>query len=168
MKNLFKVIALAVIVFLLSASANAQKFGHINFQQLVQLMPETNTAQESLQTFGAQLEEQNTVMQKELQSKSQEYVAEMESMTTAVRQAKESEIQSLQQRIQAFQVSAQEELQKREGELLKPIVDKAKKALSDVAKENGLLYVFDVNGLLYYSSESIDLLPMVKSKLGLK
>jgi outer membrane protein len=56
--------------------------------------------------------------------------------------------------------------------MLKPIIDKAKKAVEDVGKEKGLIYVFDVSGelgtILYHSNESVDVLPLAKAKLGIK
>lgn len=164
----FKRIALVVAVLAISVAANAQKFGHINFQQLISVMPESATAQETLKSFVAELEGQHAEMQKEYQSKSQEYVAQMEGMTAAVRQAKESDLMALQQRIQTFGQGAQMEVQQKEQEILQPIFEKARDAVEGVAKEQGLLYVFEVNGLLYHSAESVDLLPLVKTKLGIQ
>jgi outer membrane protein len=168
MKQTFKLIALVAVILTLSFSANAQKFGHINFQQLIQVMPESIAAQETLKQFAAELEGQYTAMQQELQTKSQEYVAQMEGMTATIRQAKESDLQALQQRIQTFGQGAQQEVQQKEQEILAPIFEKARTALSEVAKEQSLLYVFEVNGLLYHSAESVDMFPLVKTKLGVQ
>ena len=46
---------------------------------------------------------------------------------------------------------------------------KADKAIKDVAKEQGFTFVFDI-GVLYYFDEkkSINMLPLIKTKLGLK
>ncbi|HNQ38924.1 MAG TPA: OmpH family outer membrane protein, partial [Prolixibacteraceae bacterium] len=77
-----------------------------------------------------------------------------------------------QQRIQNFSQVAQQQLQQKQAEMLRPIFEKAQKAVADVAKEKGLIYVFDVSGelgtVLYRSNESLDLLPLVKTKLGIK
>ena len=58
----------------------------------------------------------------------------------------------------------------KEGELLQPIIEKAKKAIDDVAAENGFLYVFDMSmgAILYNSDQSVDLMPLVLKKLGVK
>ena len=80
----------------------------------------------------------------------------------------ESEIMDLQQRIQSFQASAQEQLQMKEQDLLQPIIDKAKKAIEDVAKENGYTYIFDSGlGVLLYMPEGDDVKALVKTKLGI-
>ncbi len=54
--------------------------------------------------------------------------------------------------------------------IVKPCVPKSRKGIEVVAKESGLLYVFDVSSkvVLYKSNQSIDLLPLVKTKLGIK
>jgi outer membrane protein len=84
------------------------------------------------------------------------------------RDAKVTEIQDMQQRIQNYSQTAQGQLQQKQAEVLKPVYDKAQKAIEDVAKEKGLLYVFEVNSLLYKSNESLDVLPLVKTKLGIQ
>jgi outer membrane protein len=60
-------------------------------------------------------------------------------------------------------------MQQKQGELLQPVFTKAEKAIEDVAKEKGLLYVFDIGPkvILYKSNESMDILPFVKTKLGI-
>ena len=64
--------------------------------------------------------------------------------------------------------TAQESLAKKENEILKPIIDKAKKAINDVAKEKGYDYILDTGlGMVLYASDSEDILPLVKKKLGL-
>jgi outer membrane protein len=91
------------------------------------------------------------------------------NVTDAIRQAKEADIQSLQERITTFQQQAQENLQKEESKQFQPVVEKARKAIGEVAKEQGMLYVFEVNSVLYFNAaQSVDMMPLVKTKLGLK
>ena len=60
-------------------------------------------------------------------------------------------------------------LQEKEKELLQPIIDRAKQAIAEVAKENGYTYIFDTSaGTLLYQQDSDDILALVKKKLGLK
>lgn len=172
MRHFLSVITFSLLLFVgASASAQTLKFGHIEFQGLIQSMPERDVAQKAMAKMQADLESQLGVMQKEYQTKGQEYVAlvKQANLTEAIRQAKEADIQSLQERITTFQQQAQENLQKEESKQFQPIVEKARKAIGEVAKEQGLLYVFEVNQLIYYNTaQSIDMLPLVKTKLGLK
>jgi outer membrane protein len=50
---------------------------------------------------------------------------------------------------------------------MQPIMDKARKAIEAVGKENGYQYIYDAAGLLY-AQDSDNVLPLVKAKLGLK
>jgi outer membrane protein len=74
MRNIFKVIMFAALLFAGSISAQTLKFGHIDFQQMLQAMPERETAQKAMQKLQTDLESQLATMQKELQDKGKEYV----------------------------------------------------------------------------------------------
>jgi len=147
--------------------AQTLKFAHIDSQALVQAMPETTAAQKTLEQQAKGLEDQLASMQKEFQTKLAEYTQKADSLTDIVRSAKEEDLQNLQQRIQTFNQSAQQKLQQKQAELMQPIFDKANQTIEVVAKEQGVIYVFDSNAVLYKSNQSIDLLPLVKTKLGI-
>ncbi len=172
MRHFLSVITFSLLLFVgASASAQTLKFGHIDFQGLISTMPEREVAQKAMAKMQTDLESQLAVMQKEYQTKGQEYVAlvKQANVTDAIRQAKEADIQSLQERITTFQQQAQENLQKEESKQFQPVVEKARKAIGEVAKEQGMLYVFEVNSVLYYNTaQSTDMMPLVKAKLGLK
>ena len=91
-------------------------------------------------------------------------------MSDLIREAKASEIQEMQVRLQNFAQTAQQDLQQQSMVLIQPVMDKARKAIEEVAKENGLIYVFDMSqgNPVYASEESLDMLPLVKAKLGLE
>jgi outer membrane protein len=172
MRHFLSVITFSLLLFVgASASAQTLKFGHIDFQGLIATMPEREVAQKAMAKMQTDLESQLAVMQKEYQTKGQEYVAlvKQANVTDAIRQAKEADIQSLQERITTFQQQAQENLQKEESKQFQPVVEKARKAIGEVAKEQGMLYVFEVNSVLYFNAaQSTDMMPLVKTKLGLK
>ena len=170
MRNFLKVIVFCSVFFAGGLSAQTLKFGHIDFQQLLSVMPEREAAKTALEKVQSDLESKLQTMQKEYGEKGKEYVAlaQAKDANEALVKAKQDEVQSLQERIQAFQQTAQESLQKEESKLFQPVIEKARKAITEVAKEQGLLYVFEANGVLYHSEQSIDLAPLVKAKLGLK
>ena len=129
-------------------------------------MPGRDTAQTILQKEAAEIESTLKTMQGELEKISNEYMQKQAEWTELIRNTKRSEIQDMQNRIQGFYENAQKQLQERETELTKPIVDRAKKAIEDVAREGGYTYIFDGASLLY-SQDSEDIMPQVKKKLGL-
>ncbi len=162
------IVALAGMGF--TVQAQNLKFGHINSQELLKAMPENDSAQAQLQRFAQQLQDQMDELQVEFNKKLQDYQSQQDQLTDLIRKTKEQELANLQKNIQDFQTAAQQEMQKKQQELLQPIIDKANNAIKEVARENGFIYIFDTAGglILYYSEKSVDILPMVKKKLGIE
>jgi len=170
MKKLFKVALLAVGILFTGNFAKAQtKLGYINFQALVIQMPEYKTIKTQIDAYSKQFIDQLTVMQSELQSKGQVFEKTQATMTDAVRSAKQTELQDLQKRIQDYNTNAQQQVDAKTNELSKPMIDKARAAITEVAKEKGCAYVLDSGQTtLIVSPEGDDLIAAVKIKLGLK
>ena len=164
-----KRITIAMAVMLVALAVNAQKFGHITAEQLLQVMPEYDSAQIKIQdlrqTYDLELER----IQVEINKKIEEYTQSEATMSALIKEAKASEIQEMQVRLQNFAQTAQQDLQQQSMTMIQPVMDKARKAIEEVAKEKGLLYVFDMSqgNPVYASEESLDMLPLVKAKLGL-
>jgi len=164
---------LTVLVFLtLAFGANAQtqsKFGHINFGRLYSQMPGQDSIVNIYETYAKGLQNQLGAMQAELESKFTEYQANQATWSNIIRQTKEREIQDMQTRMEEFNQQAQQDLVDKENELTAPIIEKARKAIQDVAKENGYTYIFNsTDGLLLYATPSDDVMPLVKKKLGIE
>lgn len=167
-KKVASVFLFAILVTTAAVAQTKGKMGHIDSNKLLELMPEKNTAQTKLQDFAKQLQDQLIAMQNEYDTKVGDYQKNQSTYSDLIKQTKAKEIGDLEQRIAAYQQSAQEELEKKQAELLQPIIDKAKKAIQDVAKEQGYSYVFDSSiGVLLYFPDTDDILPLVKTKLGL-
>jgi outer membrane protein len=151
------------------ANAQSLKFGHINSTDLLSMMPEIKVADSTLQSFGKSLENQLKTMTNEYQSKIADYRANEATMAEPVKQARAQEIGDLEQRIQEFQDSAQQSIQKKKEELYSPVVKKAEDAIKAVAEEKKYSYIFDTSvGVVLFAQESDDIMPAVKGKLGLK
>lgn len=168
MKHLFRILLLTGLLFSFSG-LSAQKFGHIDFAKLFQVMPGQDTIQQKYRQYADGLRAQMEAMQTEWETKIADYQSKVGTMTDIIKRTKEKELQDLQARIEAFQQQASQDLQAKEAELTSPLIERAKKAINDVAKENGFTYVFNsAEGLLLVSPPADDLLPLVKKKLGIK
>lgn len=162
-------IILLVALAGITSNTQAQKLGHINSQELLMLMPERATIETEIQNHAKQLESQLLAMQRELETKYQDFQAKESMMTEAIRNDKIKELTGLEQRLNEFQASAQEDLQKKEQELTDPLIAKAKTAIDEVAKENSYTYIFDSATFLYVDETTAeDITPLVKKKLGLE
>lgn len=169
-----KIVFYSIALFLMIAVSTplfAQgkvKLGHINSNELMEMMPGRDTAQIQLEAYAKSLEDQLKVMSNEFDTKYQEYLANEATYLEPVKQAKQQELVDLQDRISEFQTQAQKLLSDKESELIQPLIDKAKTAIDEVAKENGYTYIFDTGiGALIYYQDSDDIMSMVKAKLGI-
>ena len=165
-------ITLLMIVIAVSTAAMAQKgvkIGHINSNDLLTAMPERATVQKDLEDYASQLKVTLDAMRKEYETKVGEFQSKQDVMTDIIKDNKIKEITDLEKRITEFQQTAEADLQKKEQTLLQPIIDKAKTAINDVAKENSYTYILDSSvGVVLYSVEGDDILPKVKKKLGIE
>jgi len=161
-----------VALFVAATNVNAQnlKFGHINSQELLISMPERDSAESKLKRYAQDLQDQIETLGVEYNKKAQDYLQKKATYTDAIREMKEKELNELQQRAQEFEQTAQQDYQRMQGELMKPIMDKANEAIKKVAKANAFTYVFDLatGAVVYFSEQSVDILPLVKKELGIK
>jgi outer membrane protein len=171
MKNILKLfIVLAVAFSATQVSAQkTQKLGHIDFAKLYEMMPGQDSIRTAFNAYQEQLQTQFQAMQTEYDTKLNEYQTNLATMSNIIKQTKEKEIVDLQRRIQEFQQTAQEDLQAKETELTAPVIEKARNAVKDVAKENGYNFILNsTEGLVLYTEPADDIMPLVKKKLGLK
>jgi len=163
-----KKLALITLLGILSISSYSQKFGHINSQEILSIMPQINSIEGKLQDHIKQLESQLASMESEFQAMYQEYVENQESYDDLTKQDKEAEIRSLELRIQQFQQNAQKSIQQKQEEELEPILKQVNDAIKKVAEKGKYTYILDSSvGVLLYANESENILEKVKDELGL-
>ena len=166
MKKILLTIVVSLAVILTTQSQS--KFGYLNSNELLAMMPESLSMQEELQTYAKGLESQLTAMQAEYEKKIVEYQQNETTYTDIIKEDKIREIESIQQRVVEFQKNAQQSLSEKEAELFIPIREKAMKAIDEVAEEGKFTFIFDPgSGSFLYAAESENIINLVKSKLGL-
>ena len=165
MKQMKKVV-LAALFTLGVASTQAQDIAHINFEEIVAAMPEAKTMQTDIEKLGKTYEAEIKAATTALQAKYQRYESEQASKTPEENQQRALEVQQEQAKIQQLQGTAAQELQKKQAELLDPIVKKAQEAVKAYAKEKGIKYVLDQKSLVL--AEGTDITGAIKTKLGVQ
>lgn len=167
-----KLVLLMASLLALGGTMNAQsgaKFGYIDSRELLQAMPEITKADEELQAYAKTFQEQLSAMGREYEKKIQEYQATEKTMSEAVREVKQKEIMDLQNRIESTNQSATEKVEKKKQDLYAPILERADKAIKEVASEQNFDYIFDASsGALLHANESSNIIADVKKKLGIQ
>ena len=160
---------LILISLLFSGSVLVQaqpKFGHINIEEVVHLMPARDSAMLVYQKYVAEMQEVYEGIQVEYRTKMNEYQQKSASWTATILESKERELYDIQQRLEQYGQSASQEMQTMQSALFTPLYNDAKEAVQNVAKEFGLIYVFDSVGMPYIDEEqSINLMDRVKAAL---
>ena len=163
MKSLF----VAIMLFVGATSfVNAQtNIAHIDTQALAESMPEMKAAQSQLEKLQRTYDTEIKTLSKEFETKLKQYEVEAESKTAEVNAKRAEEVQGMQANINAYRQGAMEDLQKKQEDLIAPILEKARTAIQKVGRSQGYEYVLDSSSLLL--AEGKDLLVDVKKELGI-
>ncbi len=170
MRKIFAFAIVTALTFGVSGViAQSYKFGHIDSQEILKVMPDMDSAQAKITNYAESLQAQIEELQVEFNKKYQDYLQKRSTFTDAIREMKEKELTDMQQRAQEYQQVAEQDYQRYQAETMKPVIDKADAAIKKVAKANGFTYIFDTSSgvLLYFSEQSIDITPLVKKELGI-
>lgn len=169
MKRITRLMVTALLMALSFGTMAQNKFGHIDFAELYGIMPGQDSVKLKYDAYKKTLQDQLNKMQAEYENKVNEYNRTIAIAPEPVANSMKEEIADMEDRIMRFQQDAQNSLADKEEQLTAPIIDAARKAVEDVAKENGYTYVFNSSGgLLLYAKESDDVMPLVKKKLGIQ
>ena len=168
MKHLKSLLLAATLILSASLTLQAQsKVAHINTQELVESMPDMKSAKSELEKLAKTYETDIQAMATELQNKITQYDAESSTKTDEENGKRLQEVQSMEQSIRQYQAQAQQVLQKKELDLLRPITEKAKNAILKVGNAQGFDYVLDSSqGQGVIMANGKDLLTDVKTELG--
>lgn len=145
----------------------AQKFGHINAQQVMNDMPEFVKARGELEATAKQYENDLKAMREELQRKSDEYDKTKSTMNATKQKETEASLQSMYEKVQQTYQDNSQSLQKAQQEKMQPITTKLVNAIQAVGKAGGYVYIMDVSAGIPYISETLseDVTAKVKSEL---
>jgi outer membrane protein len=156
MKNILTTIFLAGLLLLsmTSFSQTTLKIGHVDLTKIMESLPERDTAAAVLERETKEVQstyDEMTVVYNKLLD---DYDKGKSTYSEIIRKTKETELLDKEKRIQEFEQNAQTNLQKRNSELVQPILDKVLKAVDKVAAENGFTYILDVSkGSVIYTSK---------------
>ena len=166
MRKLKSLLLVAILTLGMSGVANAQKVGHVVYERVIENMPETRALQVELAKITKTYKDDIDGMKKKLDDKIQKYTAEQAQQTEDTNKQRAQEVQVDNSRVQQAEQAAYQDIQEKQNNKLAPIIEKARKAISEVAKAKQILYVLDGSagrGLLVADGEN--LYDAVKAKL---
>ena len=175
MKLIRKIAFLAFAFFVIMASGNPlaaqNKYGHLNYGNLLEQVPEVASGNKELETYRNQLiaKGQERAKKWETDVVAYQQKAQAGEMTALQMKQTEEALGKEQKAIAALEQEVIQKVSKKRDEILKPIVDKIDVAIQAVGKENGYSMIFDssIYNFVLSADDSDDVMPLVKKKLGI-
>ena len=159
-----------MILMLAPIAAMAQKFGHVNSQEVIQAMPEYTKAKTEIEALAQQYEADLKSMQEEMTKKLKDYEANAKTLPDNIKQRRETELQEMDQKIRQSYQDNQQALAQAQQEKMQAITTKVIDAIKQVGQAGGYVYIMDNAGGIPYISTTLstDFTAQVKAKLGIK
>lgn len=165
-----KIFLLLAVVCSLSVSAQTLKVGLVDVNAVMSVLPATQAAQTKLQETQKKYETEYGALRDELAKQYEEIQNMKEDELPAIRERKMRAFADNQQKLQVFEEQIMQDMQKKQAELMNPILTDIRNAIESVGKENGYSLIQDNSQqvTLFYASPVEDVTPLVKAKLGVK
>ena len=165
MKQIKTLLIAAILFFGANQTINAQaKTAHVDVSEIMAKMPAMIDAQKQLEKLSGTYDANYKKMVEEYQTKLKKYDSESATVTEAVNGERSKEVQDMQKRIVDFRDNAQKELQQKESDIVKPLMDKVRTSIQKVGKAKGFQYILDGSTLLL--ADGPNLTADVKKDLG--
>lgn len=165
--NVISWLICAAAFLLAPASHGAEAIGHVDFNELLTTMREYKEVKSKLDALIGERDRALKKMNDEFEQRRKQYQANESSLSDYEKFLQLQELRALQARADEYAEKAEGAYQLRQRELLKPLAERAKKAIDEVAKERGLSYVLDTTDttILFFSGGN-DISKLVQQKLG--
>ena len=163
-----KLLLVAAMLIPMLASAQTLKIGLVDMQGIFNVMPEKEAAEKQLAEVSKKYEAENEKLGEEMKRMYDEFQAMKEDELPAIKERKARELQDYNQKIQQFQQTAYNDLNKLNADLMGPIMQKIQTAVEAVGKEGSysLIQPKSTDIILYFGAPVEDISNQVKAKLG--
>ena len=165
MKQIKTLFIAAIFILGANQTINAQaKTAHVDVSEIMTKMPAVLDAQKQLDKLSTTYDADYKKMVEEYQGKLKKYEAEAATVTEVINGERSKEVQDMQKRIVDYRDNAQKELQQKESDIMKPLLEKVRASIQKVGKAKGFQYVLDGSSLLL--ADGPNLTADVKKDLG--
>lgn len=161
-------ILLAALLMFSASSAMAQKFASVKQSEIIQKLTIKDSTQQKLKTYYDELMEVAEGMNVEFQNKLADFQKNQASLSEVVRAQKEKDLQRLNASLEEFQQTSQQNIQLKQQELMAPIFEKYKAAVTKVGKEANYTVIFDADTQVFINESQVtNITDLVVKALGL-
>ena len=173
MRNKF-LIAIFALVTLATANVNAQqKIGYISLDYILAQMPEAKQVETELTATKTQYDNMYQSKVKDFQAKLADYEKNGSTMADVIKADREKELQGLQGSIEEFRQNSSTSLQKKQSQLLQPLLKKVEENMHATAKENGFAFVFNYDAgqgttpIVLHAPDDANISDLILKRMGI-
>jgi outer membrane protein len=168
-----KIILIAAIILSAVVVTNAQKFGFIDSEYIMENIPAYTAAQEQLNQLSSQYQKELESMHAEIEQMYQDFQAESVLLSDDMKRKREDVIISKEKDYKLLQrkyFGPEGDLFKKRQGLVKPIQDDIFNAVQEISTDGSYAVIFDKAGgtTLFFTNPRYDLSDQVLQKLGYK
>ena len=162
---------LTVLIATFALAANAQRFGYVDSNYILESIPEYQQKQNELDEISVQWQQEIEAMYAEIDRMYKDYQAEQILLTDDMKRKREEQIIEKEKEAKEKQKQRfgyQGDLFQKRQQFTKPIQDKVYAAIKEIADARGYAVIFDKAGTLtmLYTSAKYDLSEDVLDELG--
>ena len=168
-----KIVLTIAVIFTLLIAANAQKYGFIDSEYIMENIPAFTAAQEQLNQLSSQYQKELESMHSEVEQMYKDFQAESVLLSEDMKRKREDVIITKEKewkQLQRKYFGPNGDLFKKRQGLIKPIQDDIFNAVQEIATEGSYAVIFDKAGgtTLFFTNPRYDLSDQVLQKLGYK
>ncbi len=136
---------LLVSFIMLPISAQQMKIGYFSYNAVLKAMPDYLNATASIENLKKQYDTEIQMAQKDFNDKYENFIENQSGMADAIREKRQSELQSLLERNTAFKQESERLLAKAEEEALAPIRTKLDNAVRALGSERDFIAILNTD-----------------------
>ena len=173
MRNKFLIAIFAFIVLATSNINAQQKIGYISLDYILAQMPEAKQVETELTATKTQYDNMYQSKVKDFQAKLADYEKNGATMADVIKADREKELQGLQGSIEEFRQNSSTSLQKKQAQLLQPLLKKVEENMHASAKENGYAFVFNYDAgqgttpIVLHAPDDANISDLILKRMGI-
>lgn len=148
-----------------------QRFGYLSFSNIMESMPEYETAMKDLATLQAKYDEEAKRAEDEFNQKYIELLEGQKGFPENILRKRQAELEALMENNMKFRKDAEQIIERTRNTLLAPVKQKLNNALKAVGDKNGYAYILNTDNDTYpYINTNVgeDITAIIKQQLNCK
>lgn len=159
-------VGLLAVAAPVSAQAQQQRFAYLDSRRILQEAPGAQEARTAIEQEMRSFQQRLATLQDSLQKVIEDYQKRSLTLAPDVRRTEEQRIAAKQRELEAQAEQLQLDANRKQNDLMQPVMNRVEEAIESVRKEGGYAIVFDAASGAFVSADStLDLTTQVINRL---